>query len=608
MSTQHTPVSEFISAVPLLAALDEETRSRLAELTQLVKVEAGDMVFRQGEPGDSMYIIRAGLVEVLVERATGPVVIRLLGRGEFFGELTLLKGGVRSASIRAIRDTELLRIGKDEFAQLVLSSPNAALGLCGNLAHRLKTQTQAHGRASGRKRPAYLGVLTIINTLPQGEFTAVLEKITSQLSQKSRVESLNFSSELAQKPDSFARMVDEAELNNDLLVLTADPSHPTKEWLKFCVRQSDRTVLLVNANADHTALLSNPLFEGADLSIQHDGNSATDITRWIFAHDPPSHFLLNTQSSFSDDIAQMCRRLTNCAPGVVLCGGGARALAHIGVVWALEDAGIKIDRFGGVSMGAFLAALYASKYPSQKVQEICHRELAQNNPFNDFTFPFVSLIRAEKAKRMMKRVFGETHLEQLPNDYFCLSSDLISADEVVHRKGPLYQAIGASMSIPGVAPPRAHGNYLLVDGGVLNNLPTDVMVNQAEGPVIACDLASGSDDDDTTPKLPAAPVPAIARLFVRSKSDLPNILQTMARTSLLGSVRAGIEKRALAQLVIASPVNEVGFFDWKKIDTAVDIGRRAGESALEKAQKDGTLETILKGSPRLVQAERSRLE
>ena len=164
MSSQIPTTEEFLSAVPLLAALDGDTRSRLAKIAQVVRVEAGEMVFRQGDPGDSMYIIRTGLVEVLLERVKGSAVIRLLGRGEFFGELTVLDGGARSASIRAIRDTELFRIAKDEFCELVLSSPKAALGLCESLAQRLKTQPKPHGTVAGRKRPVYMGVLTIINS------------------------------------------------------------------------------------------------------------------------------------------------------------------------------------------------------------------------------------------------------------------------------------------------------------------------------------------------------------------------------------------------------------------------------------------------------------
>jgi signal-transduction protein with cAMP-binding, CBS, and nucleotidyltransferase domain len=104
---------DSLSAVPLLSVLPEEVRRALAKRAEVVRVGARDWVFRQGDEGDALFVIRIGLVQVVKESGSAEEVIRVLGRGEFFGELALLDGAPRSASIRTLRDTELIRISQD---------------------------------------------------------------------------------------------------------------------------------------------------------------------------------------------------------------------------------------------------------------------------------------------------------------------------------------------------------------------------------------------------------------------------------------------------------------------------------------------------------------
>ncbi|MDP6931787.1 MAG: patatin-like phospholipase family protein, partial [Myxococcota bacterium] len=195
-----------------------------------------------------------------------------------------------------------------------------------------------------------------------------------------------------------------------------------------------------------------------------------------------------------------------------------------------------------------------------------------------------------------------------PIDFFCLSSDLLSAEAHVHRQGDVVTAVGASMSIPGVAPPIQDGNRLLVDGGVLNNLPTDVMHRQAEGPIIACDINSSGDSEETSVQLPAAPIPGIARLFGAGGQSLPNIIQTLARTSLLASVQSTDAKHAIAEVVVASRVSDIGFFEFHRVGETIERGYDAAMRALEEAKERGLYDELISGRPRsLVKAERSEV-
>jgi NTE family protein len=128
------------------------------------------------------------------------------------------------------------------------------------------------------------------------------------------------------------------------------------------------------------------------------------------------------------------------------------------------------------------------------------------------------------------------------------------------------------MSIPGLAPPLQRWGRLLIDGGVLNNLPVDTMAADDEGPIVAVDVIRRLRADDGGGSLRA-----------------PTITETLARATVLGSVERAEGNRRLAQLVIAPEVDEVGLRAWKAFDRAVEAGRRAAEAALDAAGTEALL-------------------
>src|SRR4051794_40643294 len=129
--------SEFLAAVPIFAELSEELRDEVAALATTVHVPAGEWLFRQGDEDESLYIVRSGRLEVLVEEAE-PIVVRVLGRGPALGGLALLPGSPGSASVGARRDPELLRLHRDRFAGLLQDEPSFAIALTRELGNQLR--------------------------------------------------------------------------------------------------------------------------------------------------------------------------------------------------------------------------------------------------------------------------------------------------------------------------------------------------------------------------------------------------------------------------------------------------------------------------------------
>jgi predicted acylesterase/phospholipase RssA len=266
---------------------------------------------------------------------------------------------------------------------------------------------------------------------------------------------------------------------------------------------------------------------------------------------------------FDAAIARVARRMTGRSVGLVLSGGGARALAHIGVVEELLAAGIEIDRIGGTSMGAFLGALLAMGHDPEEVEACCYEQWVRRSPLTDYRLPRVSLLRGTRARAMIDRTLPG-NIEALPLDFFSVSCDLVAGDVVVHRRGALAKAVGASISIPGLVPPMARHGRLLVDGGVLNNLPVDVMAAAHEGPIVAVDVT--------------------ARVTAQPAEDAPlGLHETLVRTLTLGSLDTTAAAQRHADLVITPADQGTGLLEFHQLDRLRAEGRRAARAALAAA-------------------------
>jgi predicted acylesterase/phospholipase RssA len=175
------------------------------------------------------------------------------------------------------------------------------------------------------------------------------------------------------------------------------------------------------------------------------------------------------------------------------------------------------------------------------------------------------------------RVVQRAHAHRLFMPAVTVSADLLSGHMVVHREGPLWEAVGTSMIIPGLVPPRPYEAQLLVDGGILNNLPTDVMAADEPGPIIAVDVMRRITAEDMKRTV---------------RASLPTILETLSRATVLGSIERTEASRSLAQIVITPDVHELSLRDFRRIDSAIDAGRRAAEEAMSGGARDALLAAL----------------
>jgi len=205
------------------------------------------------------------------------------------------------------------------------------------------------------------------------------------------------------------------------------------------------------------------------------------------------------------------------------------------------------------------------------------------DPLKDKTIPFVALLAGRKLDKMLAMMFGDTRIEDLWIKFFCVSANLTQATPSVHRDGPLARAVRASMSIPGVAPPLCEKGNLIVDGGVLNNLPGDVMRRLMGGKVIVVDVSPQKDlaIDPEFRQTPSAWNLVWNRINPLAKRiSIPGVLAIIMRTMLLTSVHNSILVMKNADLYIRPSVDAFGMFEWRSLDEIVDAGYRHAQKEI----------------------------
>jgi predicted acylesterase/phospholipase RssA len=246
-------------------------------------------------------------------------------------------------------------------------------------------------------------------------------------------------------------------------------------------------------------------------------------------------------------------------------------------VRALEDAGVPIDAAGGASVGAMVAALYGLDVGHEQRLALMEQALVGTRGLFRPTLPLVSLTSSKRIDRMLRHPdhLGERHVEDAWIPWFAVSTNLSRGRPFVHERGPAWLALRSSIALPGILPPVHHDGDLLVDGGVLNNLPVDAMRERVEGRIVAVELEPKVDlryevPVDTT--LYGWRVLAGKLNPVRKGRRVPNLVQIVLRAKQVGGDHA--QRSVLAQhqvdLYLQPPIEAFGALNFKAGRDLVD--------------------------------------
>ena len=575
-STAEPELASSLDGVPLFRSLPAAARRELSARAERTQVAAGEHLFRQGDVGDSMYVVLTGRLKVYVETPE-PLDLRILGRGAAIGELSLLTGSSRSASIRALRDSELLRLDKDDFTSLLREQSEFSIALASVLAKQLQ-----ESRGVAIATPPVAGTISIVALRPGLPVGDLADRLVAQLGRWRTVARLDLGDATNGRGESDAARLDRLERAAEQVVLVGGELRPDDDWSMFCLRQGDRVLALTGPGAPPPWLGDVAALRGCDL-VLYDG---VDVRSWYAPLEPRTTHRLHAEPRFAASADRIARRLAGRSVGVVLSGGGARALSSLGALDAILAAGIPIDRIAGCSLGAFISAQFAAGRDPDQITASCRYEFIEHYPWNDYTIPLAAPIRGHKLREMFERVFGDGYIEELELPFFCVSSDLVEAELVVHDHGPLGPAVSASMCLPGAAPPVPMGDRMLVDGAIFDNLPVGTMAAKEDGDIIAVDVTAQfmpPRKTDGPSRRQSELVQRLQTFVVGDEIPRPRYRHTMIRSMLLGSADTTEEAKRHARVAISPEISHIGLTGFKHLDEARALGRKAAEEALAAA-------------------------
>jgi NTE family protein len=632
-------------ASPLFRGIPPANVAEIVQLFERRPCRPETVIVREGDPGDSLFIVESGLVEIFLHSATGETtILTRLGPGEAFGEMSVLTGEPRSAGVRAIAPTVVRVVPREGFLQAAAETPLLLFNLSRVLVNRLSRANQQAADVRGAevvaiigRLPPILGSLVATNvaaavsattrqrvllvdrpegqasTLPGRDRTPQLSEIWSR-TQSLRVPALRFGTArfmavgLPPNGGLFAGIqplsLNEAlgwfrqnakftvlnlvgEDRQDvlsilphvdrtyLLVTTAQLSTTFADELvsgfsslRAEVRERSYPVLLSDEGLSLTAVKARSIERlGVPARVILPGPA--QLLRDAARHRPPLAIEAR-HLSFSRAMHWLARDIAHMKVGVALGSGGARGFAHVGALKFLEEHDVPNDYLAGTSMGSVIGApraLGMDMVQGQETMRMLH------DKFTNLLKPKFGLgmlqgiFSPEGVEATYRELVGDATFEELPVPFAAVAADLETSRPVVFTQGPLADALRASSSIPGVWPPKVIGKMRLVDGAVLNPVPTQPVRDLGADIVVAVDLSAKGD-------APQA-----------ERSNQPNVLQTVLRCVDIMTSERAVRDCLLADVVIRPKFEITGWKSFDQADAYADAGYEAGAQVFSALQK-----------------------
>ena len=572
------PASTLDDAIRLLfGEVEPGVMDGIRRVAAVRSLRGGEVLFREGDPGDAAFVVLTGRVRAVAgppqdERRLSDAV-----HGETIGELALLTGSPRSATAYAVRDSTVARLDTAAFDGLLAGHPEAALPMMRLLADRLRRATSAP-----RVLPPDEVVVAVLplGGVDAAAFAADLAGAVEPMLPAVSVAGPSAPSAGAPSVGVIgadadvdggaeAGRLDRIEAAAAVVVYAGEPGWTP--WNDVILRRADEVLLVADADGDPAAgpveaAVFAPRERGGPrvtLVLRHPpGQDPAGTARWLDARPGATH--LHVRAGDAADVARVARWVTGRSVGLVLGGGGARGWAHVGAMRALQEAGIPVDLVGGTSQGALVGAALADRHTPEAIVTVGADYVRK---VKDYTAPVVSILRGRHILRGIRRVVRPgANVEDLWLPYFAVATNLTRADLLVIDRGPLVDAIRSSVSLPVVLPPVVRDGDLVVDGGLLDNLPIGPMRRRMPtGPIIAIDPSPRQ-----SPVRYGAMEPDVSgwallrdRLLRRGGSGrVPSLGEIVQRTVVVGSVHLRHRREPDPDVLVLTP--ELG--DWALLD------------------------------------------
>ncbi|XP_053154792.1 patatin-like phospholipase domain-containing protein 6 isoform X14 [Hemicordylus capensis] len=618
-------------------------------------VEAGRALYRQGDKSDCTYIVLNGRLRSVIQKGNGKKeLVGEYGRGDLIGVVEALTRQVRATTVHAVRDTELAKLPEGTLNNIKRRYPQVVTRLIHLLSQKILGNLQqlcgsfpgsGLGMASSSEltNPASnlstVAVLPVCDDVSMAAFTLELKHALNAIGPTLLLTSDIIRARLgASALDSIHEyrlsgwLAQQEDIHRIVLYQT---DYTLTPWTVRCIRQADCILIVGLGDQEPTLgeleqMLENTAVRALKQLIllhREDGPSPARTVEWlnmrswcsghlhikcprrVFSRRSPNKLREMYEKVFEknadrhSDFSRLARVLTGNTIALVLGGGGARGCSHIGVIKAMEEAGIPIDLIGGTSIGSFIGALYAEERSAVRTKQRA-REWAKsmNSVFAtvlDLTYPITSMFSGSAFNTSIHKVFQDKQIEDLWLPYFNVTTDITASAMRVHKDGSLWRYVRASMTLSGYLPPLCDpkdGN-LLMDGGYINNLPADIARNMGAKTVIAIDVGS---QDETDLCNYGDSLSGWWLLWKRlnpwaEKIKVPDMAEIQSRLAYVSCVRQlEVVKSSSYCEYIRPPIDRFKTMDFGKFDEIYDVGYQHGKVVFDGWCRGDIIEKMVK--------------
>ncbi len=473
ISRHPSQIVDSLQRIAFFRDLPPDVLSAVAGKLRFEHHPRGNVIFVEGSLGDSLYLIESGQVRISTGSGPDEKIISYLGPGNFFGEAALLLNRRRSASVMAEIDAELWVLQKADLDALLKQYPTIALRMSRELARRL---TETLEQPIHKEK---LNMIAVVGWEPW-RLAGSLARLTGE-----RVVLYDLTK------TNLAQRVKE-QLPDEVVILDAAPGlsgGELAESLGILVQAYDRVLMAISPQ---------------QLEIGVKGLQLAEVTVLIDIGQRPWMTGLSSGATWhvantAQAMDRTARRLAGRVVGLALSSGGARGIAHVGVLRVLEQEGIPIDMLAGTSIGSLVGGLYAAGHSMDSVAHLVldfQSKLNIRSGLLDLNLPpRTGLIKGRRYQNYLERVFAGIALEELKTPLYIVAADVLTGEEVVFENGPVADAVRASTSIIGLVSPHQIDDRYLVDGGAVNPLPASVLAEKGANIIIASRAIPSLEDE-----------------------------------------------------------------------------------------------------------------
>lgn len=475
-----TPTEElmaYIEESKFFSVLSKEQILHFLSQFEIIQLNPRDMLFYQGDASDFVYILIRGNLISFSRKPSGKIIVGSINPIQTIGELGALSGEPRSLTVEAVSKAELLKLPTSVFRQICEDYP-VILSEVSQLIVQRTSETihlMAHEKLSHNVSIVVSLVKTISLDVIKARFRKHLEDYNNTV----------FLASDEIKADELKNIIKKSLQEKKQIIIFMESWH--ENIYRYCFQELTHLYFLVSTNQVDT--INHQITD-----IQNQMYSTTSVrTELILIHPDHTKYIKNSRPwlELADfdlhhhvrlnndvDFSRLTRFMTGNAFTLVLGGGGAKGYVHLGVLRALAERNIPIDAIGGTSVGANVGACFATTQFWFHTMEYVSRTrdaALKSLKMSSLTWPLVSVFSSEPVTKELNRLFKNQCIEDLFIPYFAVSSNLNDKMQHIHRSGSIWEAIRSSASLPGLFPPVVVNGKLLFDGGLLNNLPVDVM-------------------------------------------------------------------------------------------------------------------------------------